>query len=402
MGLKLKKTANRKYVLLTRFWNIVSLTLTAALSSAPTKKTNQPLVRSLQQCFTPQDVLKSVGSQLNDEVDPFGAVSSLVLIRLCKQFIALDNCGETTALDWIASVSQTKNLKTVVDTLAIADWNSPKSLDAAVEGLKAASVISRIVPSLHDEWNPLLETWDRRVDLAKQLEAHQLSGLRWSYDCFQLNSRFPLCLPSNVEEAYEKLELPFRIIPGCFDEELDSLSVRNLKEEVQFRSEQIRAASGRVVEERRQTAWQGDEHVAPFAYSGKAMERRQWSPVVQRVREKLHQKTGHDYDCCLLNLYPDGGSGMRYHSDPDQGTLWGYETAVVSVGASRRFAFREVPENANSPQQTPHTFVVRDGDVTEMVADCQARFQHTVKTAEDKHEEAPRASLVFKTTMVQV
>jgi hypothetical protein len=32
---------------------------------------------------------------------------------------------------------------------------------------------------------------------------------------------------------------------------------------------------------------------------------------VLRVRDALHAKTGVDYDCALLNLYPDGASGMR-------------------------------------------------------------------------------------------
>ncbi len=117
--------------------------------------------------------------------------------------------------------------------------------------------------------------------------------------------------------------------------------------------------------------------------------------------------SGMYYDGCLLNLYPDGGSGMRYHSDPDQGVLWDYETAVVSVGATRRFSFRQNTvsmEAASSScssqqQQRPHTFVLMHGDVVEMFGDCQSQFQHTVRTADEKYEEAARASLVFKRTL---
>jgi hypothetical protein len=115
-----------------------------------------------------------------------------------------------------------------------------------------------------------------------------------------------------------------------------------------------------------------------------------------------------------------GGSAMRYHIDPDQGVLWGYDTAVVSVGATRRFAFRPIAETrttttttwaaaANRPNllvddekiigNKPHVFVLMNGDVTEMFNDCQDRFQHSVKTAEDKGERAPRVSLVFKKTL---
>jgi hypothetical protein len=121
---------------------------------------------------------------------------------------------------------------------------------------------------------------------------------------------------------------------------------------------------------------------------------------------------------------------MRYHVDPDQGTLWDYETAVVSVGASRRVAFREIhsssptptpptssPSTTTKPRQLgdkqwttnmtnrpskPHTFVVLHGDVMEMFGHCQSTYQHTVKTAEDKNEVTPRVSLVFKKTKTTI
>ena len=104
-----------------------------------------------------------------------------------------------------------------------------------------------------------------------------------------------------------------------------------------------------------------------------------------------------------------------------KGTLWENETAVVSIGASRRFAFREIksqkeePNNneesssssssdnnnnntthQNSSSSQPHTFVVMQGDVTEMFSDCQIRYQHAVKPAFHNKECAMRSSLVFK------
>ena len=111
--------------------------------------------------------------------------------------------------------------------------------------------------------------------------------------------------------------------------------------------------------------------------------------------------TGETYDCCLLNLYTDGESGMRYHHDPDQGRLWGYETVVVSVGATRKFSFRNIPGSTttNTNTSAPHNFYVLDGDVTEMFADCQQKYQHTVKTSDSRGDNAPRSSLVYKKTL---
>lgn len=130
------------------------------------------------------------------------------------------------------------------------------------------------------------------------------------------------------------------------------------------------------------------------------MERDEWTPSVRTIRNQLEERTGQYYDGCLLNLYPDGGSGMRYHIDPDQGKLWDFDTAVVSIGATRKFAFREISNllDNRSPLQ-PHNFVVMHGDVTYMFDDCQERFQHTVKNSDLKSEAAPRISLVFKRTL---
>jgi alkylated DNA repair dioxygenase AlkB len=83
---------------------------------------------------------------------------------------------------------------------------------------------------------------------------------------------------------------------------------------------------------------------------------------------------------------------MRYHADPDQGTLWDHDTAVVSFGATGQFCFHKI-ESGDT-----FNFVLMHGDVTYMFADCQQQFQHTVKKADNKREKAARVSLVFKQT----
>jgi len=236
------------------------------------------------------------------------------------------------------------------------------------------------------------------------MQPHHLSGLQWAFDGLSLGtSSETFRMPHDLAEALDKLNLPFRIRPGFLKLNMRdddpasglSLTVSALQSEVSFQSDDIVTAStGQRVQERRKMAWRGEPYVPGFAYSGKVMPTQPFSPLVDRVRDILQRHTGIWYDCCLLNLYPDGGSGMRYHVDPDQGLLWDYETAVVSVGATRRFAFRPM-----EGIMSPHNFVVMDGDVTEMFADCQTRFQHTVKTAESRNELAPRSSLVYKRTL---
>jgi len=378
------------------FFELKGQYIVSALSVAPTK----PLFAELQRCFAPNKILHKVGRHVHPDLDPNGILSSLILVRLSKQLITLSNSDEDFKLD----DDDNKYLSKILKTFAIASWSSSaQSRDSAVEGTKAASVISRLLPDLtNDEtWEPLLQQWHEQADgIARYLEPYQLSGLKWSLDCFNLRDNIDdYILPPSIQRAYDSLQLPFLIRPALC-QKIPAFTVSNLTEQVHFQFDTVRTKSNRVVKERRQTAWEGDDNVAPFDYSGKSMERRPWSPLVLEARNHLSRETGHKYDGCLLNLYPDGGSGMRYHSDPDQGKIWSYETVVVSAGATRRFAFRNIPTNDRNHDIKPHVFVLFHGDVTEMFNDCQAQFQHTVKTAEGKNESMPRASLVFKKTLI--
>jgi hypothetical protein len=130
----------------------------------------------------------------------------------------------------------------------------------------------------------------------------------------------------------------------------------------------------------------------------------------------------------------------KFHSDPDHGRLWALDTVVVSVGETRRFNLREIPDagiltgsalssspssssavaqmvpgrkqsgkvpikeapssqSSSSPEQEHHSFHLFDGDVFYMFADCQDSFQHCVMKSEGENNNSPRSSLVFKKSL---
>ena len=333
-------------------------------------------------------------------------------------------------------------------------------LDAAVEITKSSCVVCRLYPAYvmsmgaasksttsNDEdevvslylkhvYIPILKFWESLsakhlgstpVTQTITLRPDQLSGLKWAFDTFHFAASATnekVHIPVYLRLAYEDLGLPFRIVPGgCLPrgttepnqpEVLEALSVDRFINEVDFQVDRIVTQSNRVVEERRQTAWQGDDGVHPFQYSEKSMPRKDWTPMVRAIRNHLKEAEtiGQYFDCCLLNLYPNGESGMRYHIDPDQGFLWDYDTAVVSIGATRQFSFREILSEPSIELKSglqgtnktvgdatkPHTFYVLHGDVTHMFGDCQTRFQHAVKKSLERNEKAARVSLVYKRT----
>ncbi|KXZ43391.1 hypothetical protein GPECTOR_92g614 [Gonium pectorale] len=108
------------------------------------------------------------------------------------------------------------------------------------------------------------------------------------------------------------------------------------------------------------------------------------------VRDALQALTGVWYDSVLINYYSDGKCGMRYHVDPLY-DRWTPDSAVVSLGDTRTFIFREI-RDFNSRWH----YRVSNGDVVHMFGDCQERLQHCVRVERHAADAGPRMSLVFK------
>jgi len=394
------------------------------------------LLRTLQsRGHTPSLVLREVGRLLTPAADPDGRVASAVLVRLARLAVGRANSGTPV---WTGEgnnsgggngnnnadgrgeeAAELRALGTVAAVLAGAVGSGRASTDAGVEGIKAAGVLSRLLchrggtdradcGGAEELFGSLAFAYGEAAP--DGMEEHHLSGLRWAYDNLALCLGEDLGLPPRISDAYDALGLPFRIRPAVLDG-VPGLSVPALAEQVNFRGDAVRTTStGRTVPERRLTAWEGDPAVAVpgFAYSGKVMPTGTFSPLVRAARDELEGRLGTRYDCCLLNLYPNGESAMNYHIDPDQDVLWGRRTAVVSVGSARRFAFRPLPgpggeggaeRRGTAEALAVHNFVVLEGDVAEMFGDCQWRYQHAIKPADARGERSQRSSLVFKQTL---
>ena len=281
-------------------------------------------------CHTPRDLLQNIGQHLrtNNGYEE-GRVASLVLIRLAKMMITIDNKqfeshAQVSCTLSNEDVTVISHICQVLSTcIQQSDYNNEKMIDTAVDGIKAAAVLSRISYRSSVIGNQMSDATIMNIVNScrsfdpQTLEPHHLSGLIWSFDCFEQQ-----CVNLNIPEAiistFHDLKLPFRVRPGFLAKYTTSvegsaqfeLALENIQKQVDFSAEEIQTSSNQVVRERRQTAWQGEADVPGFAYSGKIMETKSFSPVVRTVRDILNEKMGSYYDCCLLNLYPDGDSGM--------------------------------------------------------------------------------------------
>mmetsp|Transcript_14756 Transcript_14756/g.21915 ORF Transcript_14756/g.21915 Transcript_14756/m.21915 type:complete len:480 (-) Transcript_14756:11-1450(-) len=239
------------------------------------------------------------------------------------------------------------------------------------------------------------------ADVAKKCTAAQIDALHTAYLRI-FNTSLTL---NALEDRYKQLQLPFKLLHGVVRDQAD---VDALVKEVPFKAENLITMGGKRVTERRETCFMADAGVGGLAYSGKIMSPQPYSPLVAAIRDRIEAATAVYYDCCLINLYRDGECACAYHSDPDMGTVWARDTAVVSIGETRRFHLRPkiVTSTASSSQQKSvnvedltHCFHVSHGDVMLMFGDCQEVFEHAVLTQEGPQNSAARVSLVFKKSL---
>src|SRR5690606_42042517 len=54
----------------------------------------------------------------------------------------------------------------------------------------------------------------------------------------------------------------------------------------------------------------------------------------------VEEKSGEQYNSCLLNLYHDGSEGMAWHSDGEKDLMENAAIGSLSLGAERKFAFK--------------------------------------------------------------
>jgi len=139
--------------------------------------------------------------------------------------------------------------------------------------------------------------------------------------------------------------------------------------------------------ELRATTWMSDNLNTTLEYSNKVMKPINLTPTILKIRETLYDKFNIYFDSVLVNYYPNGNVGMRYHSDPIE-HKWDTNFIIMSFGGSRKLIFREIKDI-----NTKYSFDMNNGDCIHMFNDCQDLYQHSVRKQKNS---LPRISLVFK------
>lgn len=129
-----------------------------------------------------------------------------------------------------------------------------------------------------------------------------------------------------------------RLWPAAFGPEEAANLFASLRAGIQWRQEEI-VIFGQRRQVPRLVAWHGDPG-ASYRYSGTDHRPEPWTPVLERIRARVGELSGTEFNAVLLNLYRDGRDGMGWHADDEPELGRDPVIASVSLGAPRRFCLR--------------------------------------------------------------
>lgn len=133
--------------------------------------------------------------------------------------------------------------------------------------------------------------------------------------------------------------------------------------------------------------WYGDPD-AYYEYSGVIYTPLPWTYDLQRIREKVEQRSQCTFNSVLANLYRDGGDSMGCHSDDETELGLNPVIASLSLGEERLFKMRHKKGKQTIDINLQH------GDLLVMGGTCQRFWMHSIPKT--KKLKASRINLTFR------
>lgn len=150
--------------------------------------------------------------------------------------------------------------------------------------------------------------------------------------------------------------------------------------------------NGKIIYTDRKVAWYGDKEYS-YTYSGTTKKALSWTKELLELKQLIEEKTGTNYNSCLLNLYHNGEEGMAWHSDDEKSLGKNTSIASLSLGAERNFAFKH--------KETKETvsLLLNHGSLLVMKGETQTHWLHRLPPT--KLIKRPRINLTFRTIIDQ-
>lgn len=175
-------------------------------------------------------------------------------------------------------------------------------------------------------------------------------------------------------------------VPDFLNKEASNPLIDQLQNSLQWQADQL-IMFGKLVTTRRRVAWVGDPGCT-YTYSGVKRDPQPWIPELLTIKAKLEHLTQSKFNSCLLNFYHDGADGMGWHSDDERELNAQSPIASLSLGSTRKFAFRHKNEKVRT------SLFLENGSALIMNAPTQQFWQHALLKTKTVH--TPRINLTFR------
>lgn len=165
-----------------------------------------------------------------------------------------------------------------------------------------------------------------------------------------------------------------------------ALLMNQLQKSLQWEADRL-MMFGKLVVTRRKVAWIGDPNCA-YTYSGVLKQAQAWTTELLALKRHLEELAQSEFNSCLLNFYHDGEDGMGWHSDDEKELDSQSPIASLSLGATRKFAFKHKQDKKTS------TLLLENGSALVMHPPTQEFWKHALLKTKTIH--SPRINLTFR------
>lgn len=159
-----------------------------------------------------------------------------------------------------------------------------------------------------------------------------------------------------------------------------------LMETIDWKQDEVIIFGKRIIT-RRKTGWYGEKEYE-YTYSKITRKAKLWTPELKELKNLVEEKTGLEFNSCLLNLYHSGEEGMSWHSDAEAELGKDPAIASLSLGADRKFVLKHKISKEKASVELEH------GSLLLMKGETQKHWLHSLPKT--KKVKDPRINLTFR------
>ncbi|AMK79017.1 MULTISPECIES: alpha-ketoglutarate-dependent dioxygenase AlkB family protein [Methylomonas] len=137
--------------------------------------------------------------------------------------------------------------------------------------------------------------------------------------------------------------------------------------------------------------WHADPGIS-YSYSNNLLQTRSWTPLLSDIRQKIEHFLNFSFNSVLVNLYRNGEDYVGWHADNEAELGERPFIASLTLGATRRFAFRHKKTAENG------SILLGSGTLLVMQPDFQHHWLHSIPI--DSELTQGRINLTFRKVIV--